>query len=333
MIVQSGTTATGFVRNTTGQTQTFTIDASAPGAATTGGPIALGPLTLQGPSIGLADFGFADGMVVLTIAVGVDRASLAFGGTATSDHHRPERHPDQQRRHRRPRRRPRHLRPRRRRARPAQRQRPHRADRQVEPAGRLAHGRRAQRREPERDRASSSATTRTAATTRSSSRSTPPPSASRAWASPDACARTTRRWAATSRSPTTTTLAPGITPGLVIRGNGFSLGTAELAYGLPLGADGLPVDENNARHAADGRREDHLRRGPRARRHPDRRLRPHRHLRRRPVRELHRRDLHRHRRREAVPGQGPSAPRSPTARPPTTDVPTAPSTTRRSAPR
>ena len=67
--------------NVANLTAGFTIDASAPGETTTGGPISLGPLTLQGPSIGLADFGFADGMVVLTIAVGVDRASLAFGGT------------------------------------------------------------------------------------------------------------------------------------------------------------------------------------------------------------------------------------------------------------
>ena len=81
--ITSGTAAGGIASNGT-QTQTFTIDASAPGSATTGGPIALGPLTLQGPSIGLADFGFADGMVVLTIAVGVDRASLAFGGNATT---------------------------------------------------------------------------------------------------------------------------------------------------------------------------------------------------------------------------------------------------------
>ena len=62
-------------------TSTFTIDPAAPGARTGSGATSLGPLTLQGPSLGLADFGFADGMVVLTIAIGLDRASLAFGGT------------------------------------------------------------------------------------------------------------------------------------------------------------------------------------------------------------------------------------------------------------
>ena len=67
--------------NAAGLSAVFTIDASAPGEKTSGGPINLGPLTLQGPSVGIADFGFADGMVVLTIAVGVDAASLAFGGT------------------------------------------------------------------------------------------------------------------------------------------------------------------------------------------------------------------------------------------------------------
>nr|NLI49984.1 hypothetical protein [Propionibacterium sp.] len=75
------TSATTPVYNTA-QTLGFTVDASAPGAATKGGPVNLGPLTLQGPSVGLADFGFADGMVVLTIALGVDRAGLAFGSGA-----------------------------------------------------------------------------------------------------------------------------------------------------------------------------------------------------------------------------------------------------------
>ncbi|MEO6789835.1 MAG: hypothetical protein ABI187_02615, partial [Ornithinibacter sp.] len=81
---QSG--ATGSPVQSAASTQSFTISPSAPGASTTGGPIALGPLTLQGPSIGLADFGFSkDGMVVLTIALGVDRASLNFGGSATNN--------------------------------------------------------------------------------------------------------------------------------------------------------------------------------------------------------------------------------------------------------
>ncbi|HPV80387.1 MAG TPA: hypothetical protein PLK64_11350, partial [Dermatophilaceae bacterium] len=83
--IRSGPVDGTYVSKNAAQSQSFTINASAPGAATTGGPIALGPLTLQGPSVGLADFGFADGMVVLTIAVGVDRASLNFGGSATNN--------------------------------------------------------------------------------------------------------------------------------------------------------------------------------------------------------------------------------------------------------
>ena len=71
-------------KNIVGLTQTFTLDAAAPGAKTQAGPISLGPLTLQGPSVGIADVGFADGMLVLTISIGVDQASLAFGGRSTT---------------------------------------------------------------------------------------------------------------------------------------------------------------------------------------------------------------------------------------------------------
>jgi hypothetical protein len=74
----------GTAWNVAGLTQSFTIDASAPGAAASTGPASVGPLSLQGPSIGLADFGFVDGKVVLTIAVGVDRAGLAFGGATAA---------------------------------------------------------------------------------------------------------------------------------------------------------------------------------------------------------------------------------------------------------
>ncbi len=58
----------------------FTIDPAAAGEKAGTKPIKLGPLTLQGPSIGIADIGFSDGFLMLTIAIGVDRASLAFGG-------------------------------------------------------------------------------------------------------------------------------------------------------------------------------------------------------------------------------------------------------------
>ena len=43
------------------------------------GPFALGPLTLQGPSVGIADVGFSDGMLVLSIEINVNLASLDFG--------------------------------------------------------------------------------------------------------------------------------------------------------------------------------------------------------------------------------------------------------------
>ena len=64
--------------NIRGLTQGFTLSPAAGGGLTAGGPIALGPLSLQGPTIGIADVGFADGMLVLTIALGVNRASLDF---------------------------------------------------------------------------------------------------------------------------------------------------------------------------------------------------------------------------------------------------------------
>ncbi|HRA75297.1 MAG TPA: hypothetical protein PLE12_03570, partial [Propionicimonas sp.] len=80
-VAADGTRAT----NPANQSQSFTIDPSAPGEKTTNGSFSLGPLTLQNPAVGLADFGFADGMVVLSISLSVNRASLAFGrGAATN---------------------------------------------------------------------------------------------------------------------------------------------------------------------------------------------------------------------------------------------------------
>ncbi|NOS68309.1 MAG: calcium-binding protein, partial [Verrucomicrobia bacterium] len=62
------------------KTDRFTLDASAQTGATAGGPVSLGPLSLQGPRVTIEDVGFKDGLLVLTIGIGVDRASLAFGG-------------------------------------------------------------------------------------------------------------------------------------------------------------------------------------------------------------------------------------------------------------
>src|SRR5262249_26322940 len=59
----------------------FTITNVGPATATNNpnAPIVLGPLTLEGPTVGIADVGFKDGLLVLTIAVGVGSASLKFG--------------------------------------------------------------------------------------------------------------------------------------------------------------------------------------------------------------------------------------------------------------
>ena len=92
------------------------------GRATAGGRAHPRPADAAGPGIGIADVGFADGMLVLTIALGADRASLDFGGTAgatAGTSQAQDRAPG----HGRPDRRAGHLRPRRRRVRPAQRQR------------------------------------------------------------------------------------------------------------------------------------------------------------------------------------------------------------------
>ncbi|MBN1192526.1 MAG: hypothetical protein JXA36_02365, partial [Coriobacteriia bacterium] len=61
----------------------FTIDSTAehsgsdPNAATT-----LGPLTLKGPSIGLADTSFRDGKLVLKVSIGANEATVAVAGSS-----------------------------------------------------------------------------------------------------------------------------------------------------------------------------------------------------------------------------------------------------------
>ncbi|HEX4525985.1 MAG TPA: VCBS repeat-containing protein, partial [Gaiellaceae bacterium] len=70
--------------NSTATKATFTLDPNAPGAATGNGTITLGPLSLQGPSLALADIGFQDGKLILSIAIGLDHAGLNFGGTAAA---------------------------------------------------------------------------------------------------------------------------------------------------------------------------------------------------------------------------------------------------------
>ena len=189
------------------------------------------PAALQGPTIGIADFGFKDGMLVLTIAIGVDRATLALGSAARSA-------ADRARRHRRPDRRPRHVRPRRRRVRPAERQLPRQRARQVQPPRRRPRGARARRRHDHgrghRDQVRPGRPDRA----RSSSGSTARRSPSRSSTSAGSSGRSTRTPATTSTDPGN---APGIIPGLVVRENGFSLGVAELRIG------GAPDADQHAR--------------------------------------------------------------------------------------
>ena len=73
-------------RNIVGVKQSFTVDPSAPGAtkAPDATLINLGPLQLEGPTIGIEDVGFKDGLLMLTIGIGVNRATLAFGGGSSN---------------------------------------------------------------------------------------------------------------------------------------------------------------------------------------------------------------------------------------------------------
>ena len=61
-------------------TGTFTVSAAVQDAAAATNNISLGPLSLEGPSVSLAKTGFKDGELVLSIAIGVNKAGLAFGG-------------------------------------------------------------------------------------------------------------------------------------------------------------------------------------------------------------------------------------------------------------
>ncbi|MBK8118786.1 MAG: hypothetical protein IPK39_05850 [Sulfuritalea sp.] len=74
--VGSGDTAVAAGRSD----EVFTISASLQTAAAGSNAISLGPLSLQGPSVTLAKTQFNEGKLVLTVAIGVDVASLSFGG-------------------------------------------------------------------------------------------------------------------------------------------------------------------------------------------------------------------------------------------------------------
>ena len=58
----------------------FTV-ANIPEAQTSGLSFNIGPVTIESPSVGLDKLAFKDGRLVLTIAIGADRAALAFGST------------------------------------------------------------------------------------------------------------------------------------------------------------------------------------------------------------------------------------------------------------
>ena len=164
-------------------------------------------------------------MVVLTIAIGARPREPRFGGSAT----RRAARPDLERRHRRPDRHPRHVRPRRRRVRPARA-----ATSASTSPGKfslrvaVARGARAGRRRRSPPTASRSSTTRPAATSQELLRINsativfPKLGVTRL----DPAVRPERR-ATTSTDPAR---RAGIIPGLVVRGNGFTLGVAELRH-------------------------------------------------------------------------------------------------------
>ena len=68
--------------NTAGLEQLITVQD--PPMFTSSASVSLGPLTLQGPSFGLEDIGFKGGQLVLTVGIGVNQASLGFGGSGGS---------------------------------------------------------------------------------------------------------------------------------------------------------------------------------------------------------------------------------------------------------
>ena len=59
------------------------IDSGESGKGSSSKSINLGPLELQGPSIGIEGIGFKDGMLVVTVGIGVDMAGLNFGSSGS----------------------------------------------------------------------------------------------------------------------------------------------------------------------------------------------------------------------------------------------------------
>ncbi|HVP75835.1 MAG TPA: hypothetical protein VMS63_07420, partial [Gaiellaceae bacterium] len=65
-------------------TASFTITQSNADGGSTSSPFTLGPLSVTGGSITLADTSFSKGKLTLTIAIGLDSATLDFGGASAS---------------------------------------------------------------------------------------------------------------------------------------------------------------------------------------------------------------------------------------------------------
>ncbi|CAB5140735.1 diguanylate cyclase/phosphodiesterase (GGDEF & EAL domains) with PAS/PAC sensor(s), partial [Olavius algarvensis associated proteobacterium Delta 3] len=61
-------------------TETFTLGTAGSGGATASGKAAMGPIKLQGPTFGIADFSFKDMQLSASVSIGADKAALNFGG-------------------------------------------------------------------------------------------------------------------------------------------------------------------------------------------------------------------------------------------------------------
>ncbi|MDD2604023.1 MAG: hypothetical protein PHF66_04320, partial [Desulfobacteraceae bacterium] len=65
------------------ETESFNIVAATAGTRSATGGLAIGPLSLQGPTLGVTAIGFKDMKLILTIGIGAEVASLNFGSSTT----------------------------------------------------------------------------------------------------------------------------------------------------------------------------------------------------------------------------------------------------------
>lgn len=66
------------------KTESITLDRETADAGSGTGILRVGPLTLERPKVKVQDLGFADGRLLLSIGLGVQSATLAFGGSGTA---------------------------------------------------------------------------------------------------------------------------------------------------------------------------------------------------------------------------------------------------------